>query len=134
MELDYKIVGAWPKPTETDQVTSKEILTIEPGVEITPQFRFVDNETGEAGYLDGDPFVLEGELVFDYEPLGAGDYLFGLEVTSINREVTFSHFVVLGIYPEDEEEWYAEDDEDWYDDEDAWYDDDGSWYDDDESY
>lgn len=93
----FEVIGAWNGVSSETGMSSREIIEVVDGDEITPLYYIEDGETGEFTLETGDAFAVDGELVLAEDALMPGDYWYAFEIVDVYGNVTSTDYAVITI-------------------------------------
>jgi hypothetical protein len=93
----FEVIGTWSGVDSETGMSSREIIQVADGDEITPLYYVEDGETGEFTLVSGMSFIVEGDLILTEEDLLAGDYWYAFEIIDVYGNITSTNYAVITI-------------------------------------
>lgn len=91
----YKIFGAWDGIDSETGMSSREILKLKDGDEVTPLFTAINWETGEENLYELGSFIVNGPVIMEESELLDGDYLYQYKVIDVFGREFYSVEVIM---------------------------------------
>lgn len=91
----FKIYGAWDGINPETGMSSRNIVKLKDGDEVTPIFSAVNWDTGEENLYELGSFIVEGPVIMEESLLFDGDYLYQYKVTDIFGREFFSSEAIM---------------------------------------
>ena len=97
---DGKIIGAVPSGDDIFNILDKKIVRLRKGdkiqilyySELFGETEFMEDGKGEL-WQKGDEFIFENDLILRKEPLGGGEYIYGLNFVDLQQNKYYSNFL-----------------------------------------
>ncbi|MBP3952643.1 clostripain-related cysteine peptidase [Bacillus suaedae] len=93
----YEIHGAWRGLLPDTNMPDKNLITIKPGDEIIPLFEYTNEETDEAGVMEGEPFIVENELILEDVEVPAGAYVYQFYITDYAQNELYTEPFIIDL-------------------------------------
>ena len=94
---DGVILGAWSGIDENTQMPDKNIMKINPGDKIIPQYYYYTTYDDTTGYMDGPELTVGKDPEFKDTDLPAADYLYGFYILDYSQNETYSEYIDLTV-------------------------------------
>jgi hypothetical protein len=91
----FKVYGAWDGIDPATGMSSREVIKLKDGDEVTPLFEAINWETGEENIYELGSFSVDGPVVMEESELIDGDYLYQYKVVDVFGREFYSDEVIM---------------------------------------